>query len=153
MVKVDIVNTIFMKKLIVLVAIIFSSCSSSDTIKNVRNDQQKDNKKIIYNTTDTLTIKRNTQKRLRYLYYANGGLVGYFDDGTIVGCPKCDLIDENISVLYTMKPIRKYIVNKDGALLVGEKEIEYPRKHNEDNINEWAMIDYKWIIQPQKQEN
>ena len=141
----------FMKKRIIVATIIFSSCSPSETAKIVKNDHQKNNtQEIISITRDTLTAKKNTPKKLRYLFYANGGLIGYFDDGTIVGCPSCDLIDENVKMLYSMKPTGKYSVNQDGSLLVGEKEMEYPQKQQEANLTEWAMIDYKWIVQPTK---
>ena len=40
--------------------------------------------------------------------------------------------------------------NQDDSLLVGEQEMEYPQKQQENNLTEWAMIDYKWIVQPTK---
>lgn len=142
-----------MKKLIIFSILIFTSCSHAYKAKKVRNDHKKEKpQNVINKTIDKVSFKKN-EKRLRYLFFANGGLIGYFDDGTIVGCPRCDLMDENINEMYSMKSIRKYEVRADGSLLVDKREIEYPRKQNEEGISEWAMIDYNWIVQPKKLEN
>ncbi|MCH5597486.1 hypothetical protein [Niabella ginsengisoli] len=36
-------------------------------------------------------VKQET-RRLSYFFYSNGGLVGYFNDGTVVGCPAAILL-------------------------------------------------------------
>jgi len=97
---------------------------------------------------DTIPIKEG--RKLRYLFFANGGLVGYFDDGSVVGCPRCDLLDVNIESLYEEKPFSTYTVNPDGTLFIDRAEVEYPREAGEDEMPEWAMIDYKWIIISEK---
>ena len=87
-------------------------------------------------------------RKLRYLFYANGGLVGYFSDGTVAGCPRCELLEENVKALYTEKPFKNYTVEHDGLLLVNGKERVVPKEKEENGNREWAMIDYKWIVQP-----
>lgn len=111
---------------------------------------QGENEQGVTNTPQENNEKRvgasesSTNKKLRYLFYANGGLRGYFDDGSITGCPKCDLIKDNVKSLYTAEPFETYTV-EDGFLLIDGKEREYPN-NNTDNGDEWAMIDYEWII-------
>lgn len=85
-------------------------------------------------------VKEN-KKELRYLYYANGGLRGYFDDGTIVGCPRCDFCRSSILAMFDEKPMGTYKVQSDGSLLVNNSEREFPKYNND---NGWALIDYKW---------
>lgn len=93
------------------------------------------------NTKDKQTIK--TEKRqLRYVFYSNGGIVGYFNDGGIVGCPRCDLIKENIQALYKGKPHDSYTVH-DGVIY-SNKEGKLKPTNKEDG---WAMINYEWLIE------
>jgi hypothetical protein len=88
-----------------------------------------------------LNISNTSQsKKLRYLFYANGGLLGYFDDGSITACGRCDLSKESIKALYLEKPFKTYTV-ENGFLLIDGKGKEYP-----DTAENWAMIDYKWFI-------
>lgn len=97
---------------------------------------------------DTILTKEG--RKLRYLFFANGGLIGYFDDSTVVGCPRCDLLDVNIESMYSAVPFKTYTVRDDGSLLVENSYVEYPREAGENEFAEWAMIDYKWIIIPEK---
>jgi hypothetical protein len=83
-------------------------------------------------------------KKLRYLFYSNGGLTGYFDDGTIANCPRCDLLKENIKILYSLPPFLTYTV-ENGFLLVNGNRKEYP-KGGEGLSEGWALIDYEWLI-------
>lgn len=91
-------------------------------------------------------IKR-FKKELRYLFFANGGIRGYFDDGTIVGCPRCDFCKSNIEAMFNEKPIGTYIVEEDGTLVIDGSEKENPEYRNSD-YDGWALIDYKWYIKP-----
>lgn len=95
--------------------------------------------------TNSSVISSN--RKLRYLFYANGGLRGYFDDGTITACPRCDLLKDNVNDLYSEKPFETYTV-EDGFLLIDGEAKEYP-----DTAQDWAMIDYKWIIPSYLQAN
>ncbi len=103
--------------------------------KEVNKSNTDDNQRNEINTT-----KRN-KKELRYLYHANGRLIGYFDDGTIVGCPRCDFMRINILALFKEKVMGTYEVQNDGSLLINNSEREFPN-YNDDNG--WALIDFKW---------
>ncbi len=57
----------------------------------------------------TQQVNITTEKRkLQYLYHSNSGLIGYFSDGTVSGCPRCDLSSENMSYLLSAKPHSSY---------------------------------------------
>jgi len=90
--------------------------------------------------------KKIERKKLRYLYYSNGGLIGYFSDGIIAGCPRCDLLKENVEYLTTGDVLRTYTVAPNGSLILNNGDQETPTAKN-NNIGEgWAVIDYKWYV-------
>ena len=99
------------------------------------------------NQSITKTEVKRFKKELRYLQFSNGGIRGYFDDGTIVGCPRCDLCKSNIEAMFSQKPMATYIVKNDGTLIIDGNESEKPEYKNSD-FNEWALIDYKWYVKP-----
>lgn len=93
---------------------------------------------------DDKTTKQNTQenkRKLQYLFSSNGGLVGYFNDGSIAGCQRCDLIRENVKGLYRQKTNGSYTANSDGSLNLKSEGRVIPKL--EDG---WVMIDYKWLV-------
>ncbi len=81
--------------------------------------------------------KSGGERKLRYLSATNGGLIGYFSDGTIASCPRCDLIKSNVENLSSASVTGTYDPTKMS------KTMDY---HTE---SDWAMWDYKWIKQPQ----
>lgn len=83
-------------------------------------------------------------KKLMYLLSSNAGLIGYFDDGTFVGCPHCDLIAENVKTLYKLETLGNYKVLKDGSLLLNNSDIVKPG--SDDEFDLWAVINYKWMV-------
>lgn len=95
------------------------------------------------NATSKKVAKKET-RRLRYLYFANGGLVGYFNDGTIAGCPRCDLAKVNIEYLYSAESHAKYTI-KNGCLLIDDEREECPKMPT-NTSDGWAMIDYNWNV-------
>lgn len=70
-------------------------------------------------------------------------MIGYFDDGTIAGCPKCDFCRTNIMAMFKARPIGRYIVKNDGCLLVTNSEKRCP-EDNKNTIGHWALVNYKW---------
>ena len=113
--------------------------------KELKLKEASSQKKLpIKNVTETSS--KSIEKKLRYLFYSNGGLVGYFSDGTVVGCPRCDLLKENVENLPSGEVLRRYTVTKDGALVTNNSDREIPNAKN-NNIGEgWALIDYKWYV-------
>lgn len=90
--------------------------------------------------TNIDTIKR----RVRYVFYANGGFVAYLTDFTVVGCPRCDPIPENLRNVLNKEPMGTYRPFKNGALLVDGKDIVYPKEKGK--MNEWMIFetDEEW---------
>lgn len=89
--------------------------------------------------TKAITNKATQERNLRFLFYANGGLVGYFNDGTITGCPRCDLITENITALYHKAPHSKFKV-ENGFLISASNDSTLI---NSMTKREWAIIEYE----------
>ena len=94
-----------------------------------------------------LSLYKKNKKELRYLFFANGGIVGYFNDGTIAGCPRCDFAKSNIANMFEKEPTGTYTVEADGSLLINGTEKETP-VYNSSDYDGWALIDYKWYIKP-----
>lgn len=137
--------------LVCLLLILFNGCKEDQTLKEKELDLKKREldireKELSQKKSDEDTKSNNTEtpktkkRKLRYLSYQNSGLVGYFSDGTIAGCPRCDLMKENIKALYDIKPHDTYTVNKDGSILRNKGEREQPKKGDG-----WAMINYEWL--------
>ena len=85
-------------------------------------------------------------KQLRYLFFANGGLIGYYNDGTVTGCPRCDFNAGNVAAMINKKPHGMYSIESGGTLLINGTQKEIPNKVTEG----WALIDYKWYVKPPK---
>lgn len=93
---------------------------------------------------DSNKIQKKNPKELRYLFAANGGMLGYLTDGTVVGCPKCDFITNNIKKVLKWHKAGTYKVQMDGSLLVNGSEELFP--NTEDG---WVLIDYEWQSKPE----
>lgn len=132
-------------KPLLIFLILLISCSDNKTTKeepkhNIENDMIKslnqnlnDNKVNISNQ-----IEVDENKKLQFLFYSNGGLIGYYDDGTIVGCPRCDLMDENIKAMKSKKPHSRFKIIDD--FLISEQGDTISIKSMKDN--EWAIVNY-----------
>lgn len=104
------------------------------------------NNNVIAQKTKSNNTKTSSKKKrnLRYVFYANGGLLGYFNDGTVAGCPRCEFDKENLEVLFKTKPSKKYKVRPDGSLLVDGVAVEHPSKKVNQAGEHWPLIDYVW---------
>jgi hypothetical protein len=87
----------------------------------------------------TKSIKKSTsrnvkqKKELVYLYTGNGGLVGYFSDGSVVGCPKCDFCKSSILAMFKEKPRSgKWNLKKPDDFVFYEED------------KGWVLVNYKW---------
>ncbi len=98
---------------------------------------------------DTLTTI-DEKRKLRYVYYANGGVVGYFNDGTVSACPRCDFTKDAVAFLYKRKPHGTYKIGKNCLIETynGTSETDPFTPREEDATWGWAMVDYKWWEEP-----
>lgn len=120
-----------MKIIKVVIFIFFISIFSC---KNKKESKKDENKIPI---EKKIEIKENRQ--LQFLYFSNGGLIGYFDDGTIVGCPRCDLMNDNIEAIKTREPHSKFKI--ENGILISEQGDSV--SINSMRNNEWAIVNYK----------
>lgn len=93
--------------------------------------------------------EKQKSRKLKFLYYSPVGLRAYFDDGTIIACPRCELTKENIQTIKRTvvdKSDQKYIIETDGSLLIDGWKHEYPSVNKDENFEGWAMINYKWHV-------
>ena len=141
-----------MFRIIALLAICFNlSCNGDQSLKekelelkerdlNLRERELDSRQKRTEVSTKTVKKER---RRLRYLYYANGGLIGFFNDGSVAGCPRCDLMRENVKALYSIDPHAKYTVSGNEILFDGDV-MSLLEKNGAGSG--WAMKDYKWFV-------
>ena len=93
------------------------------------NAQGKYKKKITNKSLATNIIQK---KELVYLFTSNGGMVGYYSDGTVVACPRCDFSKSNILAMCKKKPMGKWNLKKPDDFISYEED------------NGWVLINYKW---------
>jgi len=84
------------------------------------------------NKTNNKIVKTN--RELRHLFFSNGGLIAYYNDGTTVACERCELNKNNLEMMFKIKPVENY--SNDEIL----NEIK------ENGKEGWAVVDYKWNI-------
>ena len=89
--------------------------------------------------SQTKSIKKSTSKNIKqkkelvYLYAGNGGMVGYFSDGSVVGCPKCDFCKSSILAMFKEKPRSgKWNLKKPDDFVSYEED------------KGWVLVNYKW---------
>ncbi|MBC7391408.1 MAG: zinc ribbon domain-containing protein [Opitutaceae bacterium] len=91
--------------------------------------------------------------KLQYLIATNAGMIGFYNDGTMRYCPKCDFDESNIESMYMGEIYAKYILVKNeyfSAKHDGE-DYHFPL-YDSDNSGhihmDWALFNYKWIRKP-----
>lgn len=93
------------------------------------------------------TIIDTTKHQLLHVFYSNGGLLAFYNDGTVTGCPKCDLNESNIELLKSKEPFATYTCD-DKAIYVlyedGSKN-EMQFYVNGEISEDWAIKDGKWL--------
>ena len=97
------------------------------------------------NSENKSSIKndRAVTRKVRYLYYSNGGFVAYYSDGTSIGCPRCDYQFTDPNELKPDENTSTYTVQSDGSLLVDGSYVVVPKNSPDDVGEGWAIIDYK----------
>lgn len=131
---------------LVLYIFSFNGCTKDDSLKERElNLKEKElnirEKELDKKENSSIKEEKENKQKLQYLFSSNGGLIGYFNDGSVASCPRCDLIRENVKGLYKQKSNGTFTVNNDGTLTVkGSGKID-PKQ--EDG---WVMINYKWLV-------
>lgn len=97
----------------------------------------------------TKNTEQSKNRKLRFLYYSKQGLRAYYNDGSIIDCPRCELTQENVLSIQNNteeKGVLTYVIEKDGNLIVDGWKHEYPVVNKNENFEGWAMINYKWLV-------
>ena len=109
-------------KPIIILALLFITLFSTSVAAQTKSHKKASSK----------TKKTKHKKELVYLFAANGGMVGYFSDGSVVGCPKCDFCKSNILAMFKEKPF-------------GTWDLKNPEDFSSsDENNNWVLVNYKW---------
>lgn len=102
---------------------------------------------------EEVLVPFSKDKKLRFLYATNGGLRAYYDDGTLVGCSRCDLMKENLEAMQEMEPMGTYTIDSNGVLLWGTGLDTPSMEDSSWDDGSWAMIDYQWQFVPKGMED
>ncbi len=93
------------------------------------NAQTKSNNAVIKKSISNDSIQK---KELVYLYAANAGMVGYYTDGSVVVCPRCDFCSSNILGMSKEQPTGKWDLKKP------ENFVSYEEDKG------WVLTNYEW---------
>lgn len=98
------------------------------------------------NTIQNTTVNINNHI-LIHMFYSNGGILAFYTDGTVAGCPQCDLDRNNIELLKLKESFATYTADDKTVWIQynnGDKsEMKF---YVEGEISDdWAMKDGKWL--------
>ena len=99
-------------------------------------------KKEIQNTTAD-----SNNRKLVHIFYSNGGILAFYNDGTVTGCPQCDLDENNIELLKSKESFATYTADDKSIWIKYKNGDESEMKfYGEGEISDdWAMKDGKWL--------
>lgn len=116
---------------------------SVDAVQKTDTSSISNNTVLTNNNSENSNTTLKNERKLKYLFASNGGLLGFYDDGTVATCPRCDLIKENIDALNSKEVNAKY-ESKNGYLLMNNERMDIYT--NGEISKDWAMVDYKWLV-------
>jgi uncharacterized protein YxeA len=87
--------------------------------------------------SDTIFKKR----KLQYLRASDYGLIAYFDDGSVVDCPRCEYSQENFDSLSKKTPTGTWDATKPPELFIKNKGDLFL-------MGSWVVEDYKLMTPP-----
>lgn len=94
-------------------------------------------------TTKENSISYSPDRKLKYLYAAEGHLMGFFDDGTVSQCEQCEFCPETVDALKTTPPALLYEIEGDVMTVYENKDamdaLGIPMEDNEH----WIIINFK----------
>lgn len=115
------------------------------TIKNEYQKSLITNDSIVNESNEK--IKAINNHPILHLFYSNGGLLAFYNDGTVKGCPQCDLNESNIELLKSKEPFATYTSDEKAVYVQyeggskSEMQFYVDGKISED----WAVKDGEWI--------
>lgn len=132
----------------VLVALALMSCGGQQTGNPLVQTASADTLNLKADTPDISLVQADSAshtpfRKLRYMYASHGGLLAFFDDGTVSACSPCEMIKENVSTLYETKPHARYKKQNNSLSLNGDRMDFYKGRELKP---EWVLFEYKWTI-------
>lgn len=91
--------------------------------------------------------KDTSSRQLTHVFYSNGGLLAFYNDGTVTGCPQCDLSKSNIELLKSKEPFATYTSDEKTVYVQYEDGSKSEMKFYVDGkiSQDWAAKDGKWL--------
>ena len=99
-----------------------------------------DNEDMEFDMNVIKAKNEESPRKLKYLFSANGGLIAYFDDGSVAGCPRCDLSTHNVLEMFNSEPHANYKEYPNHLLT------KYGDYESEDALFEQGKITQDWVI-------
>ena len=135
--------------LLLLLVVLICACNFNESNENKAAPDEKTQAlevSLVNHLSDSLAnamkqVEIKGERKLRYVFASNGGIIGYFSDGSVAGCQRCDYKEENMDALMTAPTHATYTVGKQGLIVDGEN-ISF-------DMEGWKMIDYKWSQLPE----
>tara|TARA_R110002072_G_scaffold282761_1_gene445843 strand:- start:68318 stop:68695 length:378 start_codon:yes stop_codon:yes gene_type:complete len=93
---------------------------------------------------EELSSDRSNFPTLRFLWASNGGLIGYYSDGSIRGCSKCDLLLENLERMKNSNSKGNYLF-ENGCIIEENQEPLCIDPKVDKTHPFWIVVNYKWL--------
>ena len=97
-----------------------------------------------FHTFWTFCSTLNKENKIRFLWFSNGGLIGYYENGDVKICTKCDPIKSNILRLNNSEKFDTYTYTYKDSCILTSKEINCINFSTLDKNPFWLIVDYKW---------
>lgn len=103
-------------------------------------------------TATTFAQSKAAPLKLQYLYASNAGMMGFYSDGSVRSCGRCEFDKSNVSKMATQKSSAKYkVVNNVIVFNSKSGKQEFPFYVDEDAKEmdtDWMMFNFKWLQKP-----
>ena len=82
------------------------------------------------------------EPELKYLFWSNGGTIGFYSDMVVRGCARCDPDEENVKRINYGDPYATYSVADDGLMVHSSSGEHYKMEFkSKSSFPEWLKVD------------
>lgn len=133
-----------MNKLIYLLGVLLLfSCNSNMKTENTNLSEDNIITQQLDSTGTNQTVTTNSGRKLKHLFVANGGTVGFFDDGTFASCARCDTDGSVIDMLNEYGEWGTY--EEFSTYLLTDGNIKWELFENGRIMQDWKLINFETI--------
>lgn len=122
-------------------AVLLFSCNNNLKTENTNLSEDKIITQQLDFTEANQTVTTNSGGKLKHLFIANGGTVGFFDDGTYASCARCDTDGSIIDMLNEYGGWGTY--EEFSIYLLANGNIKWELFDNGRIIEGWQFINFK----------